>query len=54
MSRSLVAGAAFLLFADTVARNIIAPGEMAVGVVTAFAGTPFFVYLLRTRYRSLP
>ena len=51
---SLVAGAAFLLFADTVARNIIAPSEMAVGVVTAFSGAPFFVYLLRTRYRSLP
>lgn len=51
---SLVGGAAFLLFADTVARNIIAPSEMAVGAVTAFSGAPFFVYLLRTRYRSLP
>jgi ABC-type Fe3+-siderophore transport system permease subunit len=37
-----------------VARNIIAPSEMAVGAVTAFSGAPFFVYLVRARYRSLP
>lgn len=51
---SLLAGASFLLLADTLARNIISPSEMAVGVVTAFSGAPFFVYLLRSRYRSLP
>jgi iron complex transport system permease protein len=50
---SFFAGASFLLLADTFARSIVAPSELAVGVVTAFAGTPFFVYLLRTRYRGL-
>lgn len=49
---ALVGGAAFLLVADTLARNIIAPAELSVGVITAFCGAPFFVYLLRTRYRA--
>jgi iron complex transport system permease protein len=51
---ALLAGATFLLVADTVARNVIAPSELSVGVVTAFCGAPFFVYLLRSRYRSAP
>lgn len=51
---ALLAGATFLLVADTVARNVIAPSELSVGVVTAFCGAPFFVYLLRARYRSAP
>jgi iron complex transport system permease protein len=42
-----VAGAAFLLLADTFARTIIAPAELSVGVLTAFIGGPFFLYLLR-------
>ena len=50
---SLVGGAAFLLVADTIARTIVAPAELSVGVITAFCGAPFFVYLLRTRYRGL-
>jgi iron complex transport system permease protein len=49
---ALLGGATFLLLADTVARNIIAPAELSVGVITAFCGAPFFVYLLRTRYRA--
>jgi len=48
---SAVGGAVFLLVADTVARNIVAPAELSVGVITAFCGAPFFIYLLRTRYR---
>lgn len=48
---SAVGGAVFLLVADTVARNIVAPAELSVGVITSFCGAPFFVYLLRTRYR---
>ncbi len=39
----------FLLVADTLARNIVAPAELSVGVITAFCGAPFFVYLLRAR-----
>ena len=50
---SLVGGAIFLLVADTVARSIVAPAELSVGVITSFCGAPFFVYLLRTRYRGL-
>ena len=44
-----VAGAAFLLAADTLARNVVAPAELSVGVITAFCGAPFFVWVLRTR-----
>ena len=46
---ALVGGGAFLLLADTVARNVVAPAELSVGVITSFFGAPFFVYLLRTR-----
>ena len=44
-------GAIFLVLADTVARLAIQPAELPVGVVTAFCGAPFFVYLLRSRLR---
>lgn len=47
-------GGLFLLVADTVARNLVAPAELAVGVITSFCGTPFFVYLLRVRAASGP
>ena len=49
---SLVGGAIFLLLADTVARNVVAPAELSVGVITSFCGAPVFIYLLRTRYRA--
>lgn len=52
MPSALLAGAVFLLVADTIARNVIAPAEISVGVITAFCGAPFFVYLLRSRYRA--
>ena len=42
-------GAAFLIAADTLARTVISPSELPVGVVTAFMGAPFFIYLLKTR-----
>lgn len=40
-------GGAFLVAADTVARTVAAPVELPVGVVTAFVGVPFFLWLLR-------
>jgi len=40
-------GAGFLMLADLLARTIIAPQELPLGIVTAFAGAPFFLYLLR-------
>jgi iron complex transport system permease protein len=46
---SALGGAAFLVAADTLARVAISPSELPVGVVTAFLGAPFFLYLLETR-----
>ncbi|MCV6625687.1 MAG: iron ABC transporter permease [Cellvibrionaceae bacterium] len=46
---SALAGALLLLLADTLARTIVAPAELPVGVVTALAGAPFFISLLRQR-----
>jgi iron complex transport system permease protein len=42
-----IAGAAFVILADTVARTIIAPRELPVGAITALIGAPLFIYLLR-------
>jgi iron complex transport system permease protein len=44
---SALAGGAFLLLADTVARTVIAPRELHIGVITALIGAPVFIYLLR-------
>jgi iron complex transport system permease protein len=44
---SLLGGAAFLVLADVVARTLVAPAELPIGVVTAFVGAPFFAALLR-------
>ncbi|WP_073482549.1 FecCD family ABC transporter permease [Streptoalloteichus hindustanus] len=44
---SLLGGAGFLVLADTVARTVLAPAELPVGVITAFAGAPFFALVLR-------
>ena len=43
---SLVLGAAFLILADLAARTVVAPGELPIGVVTAFIGAPFFALVL--------
>jgi iron complex transport system permease protein len=45
---SIVAGAGFLVMADTLARTVLAPAELPIGVVTAFFGAPFFAVVLRT------
>jgi len=42
-------GATFLVLCDLAARLVARPGELPIGVVTAFVGVPFFVWLLRTR-----
>jgi len=44
---SALAGAIFVVFADTVARLAIAPRELPVGAITALVGAPMFIYLLR-------
>jgi len=42
-------GAMFLVAADTLARTLVSPSELPVGVITAFMGAPFFIVLLRKR-----
>ncbi len=44
---SFLAGGAFLALADVVARTVVAPSELPIGVVTAFVGVPLFLVLLR-------
>lgn len=44
---SALLGALLMIAADTVARTVMAPGEIPVGIITALLGAPFFLYLLR-------
>ncbi|MEA1998933.1 MAG: iron chelate uptake ABC transporter family permease subunit, partial [Euryarchaeota archaeon] len=46
---SALVGGIFLMWTDALARLL---GEMPVGIITAFFGAPFFIYLLRTRKRG--
>jgi len=46
---SMIGGAAFLILADVAARTVQAPAEIPIGVVTAFVGAPFFLFVLRSR-----
>jgi iron complex transport system permease protein len=46
---SALGGGMLLMIADTVARTVVAPEEVPVGVITALIGGPFFIYLLMTR-----
>ena len=50
---SLLGGAAFLVLADVVARTVIAPAELSIGVITAFVGSPFFAALLWLSRRTI-
>ena len=45
-------GAAFLVIADLGARTLLAPAELPIGVITAFVGAPFFLFVLRARNRG--
>jgi iron complex transport system permease protein len=46
---SIILGAAFLVLADTIARSVLAPSELPLGVVTALVGAPVFVVILSLR-----
>jgi iron complex transport system permease protein len=48
---SVIVGAGFLVFADVIARTVMAPAELPIGVVTMFFGAPFFAVVLRTSRR---
>lgn len=50
---SFLGGAVFLAMCDTAARMVIAPAEIPVGVITALLGGPFFLWLLRSKRRSV-
>jgi iron complex transport system permease protein len=45
---SFLAGAGFLVLTDVVARTVLSPEELPIGVVTAFLGAPFFAIVLRS------
>ncbi len=46
---SVLVGAIFMVITDTLARTILAPTEIPVGIITAFLGCPFFIYLLKRK-----
>ena len=45
-------GASFLILVDTLARTVVAPAEIPIGVITAFIGAPFFIAVLRRNRRT--
>lgn len=49
---SMLTGGCLLLLSDTLARTLIAPQQLPVGVITAFIGVPMFLYLLNRGYRQ--
>src|SRR5690606_19689364 len=49
LAHSLAWGATFLVVADLLARTVITPAELPVGIITALAGGPFFLVLLWRR-----
>ncbi|WP_207903260.1 FecCD family ABC transporter permease [Hazenella coriacea] len=50
---SMIAGATFLVGADCIARVLLSPIEIPIGVVTAFIGAPFFAMILRKHQHKL-
>ena len=50
---SLLFGAIFLVCTDTLARSVIQPTEIPVGIITALFGAPFFIYLLKARKKQI-
>lgn len=51
MACSFLLGGSFLLAADTIARTIVAPAELPIGILTALVGAPFFIWLLLRQRR---
>ncbi|MEJ0057161.1 MAG: iron ABC transporter permease [Bacteroidota bacterium] len=52
MPASLLGGPLLLILADLVARTVVAPSELPIGVVTALVGAPFFIFLLMRAKRK--
>jgi iron complex transport system permease protein len=53
MPCAILLGAAFLAICDTLSRTMLPPTDIPVGVLTAMGGGPFFLWLLRSKRRSL-
>jgi iron complex transport system permease protein len=47
MPLAIISGASLLLLADVLARVVMAPEEIPVGIITAMVGAPFFLWVLR-------
>jgi len=50
---SVLTGAIFMILTDLLARTVLAPTEIPIGVITAVCGAPFFLYLLRRRKKAI-
>ena len=50
---SILVGAIFMILTDLLARTVMAPTEIPIGVITAICGAPFFLYLLRRRKKAI-
>ncbi|MFC1970497.1 FecCD family ABC transporter permease [Chloroflexota bacterium] len=50
---SVLTGAIFMILTDLLARTLLSPTEIPIGVITAIFGAPFFLYLLRRRKRVI-
>ena len=50
---SALVGAVLLILADTASRTLIPPTEIPVGIITAFLGAPFFIFLLRQKKKAI-
>lgn len=52
LAGSALMGAVLVVLADLVARMIVMPAELPIGVLTSALGAPFFIWLLRRRLRN--
>jgi iron complex transport system permease protein len=50
---SAIGGGIYVLWADTLARTVLSPAEIPLGVITAFLGAPFFAFLLNRHKKTL-
>jgi iron complex transport system permease protein len=50
---AVLTGAIFMILTDLLARTVLAPTEIPIGVITAICGAPFFLYLLRRRKKAI-
>ncbi len=50
---TVLTGAVFMILTDLIARTVLAPTEIPIGVITAVCGAPFFLYLLRRRKKAI-